>query len=1083
MRACPGVSKFLLLLFVLLTSKTLSLSEESYKVLVFSKTAGFRHASIPNGWQMIQQLGSSNNFTVDITEDSTAFTYTNLAQYKAIVWLSTTGDVLDSNQQAAFEQYIRNNGGFVGLHAASDTEYSWPWYGQLVGAYFMNHPAIASATIKVADAVHPSTTALPRRWSRVDEWYNFHSNPRGKVHVLATLDETTYSGGGMGFDHPIAWCHQFDGGRAWYTGLGHTEASYSEPLFRQHVLGGIEWAAGVKTGDGRATLDSSFQRVILDPAPVNAMELSIARDGRVFIAERAGRVRIWKPETASLVTAGQISVFTGNEDGLLSIALDPGFETNNWLYLFHSPAGATPKQHISRFTMIGDTMDLASEKVVLQIPTQRDQCCHSGGSLAFGPDGSLFISTGDNTNPFESNNYNPIDERPGRSIWDAQKSSSNANDLRGKILRIRPQPDGTYTVPPDNLFPPGTDGTRAEIYAMGSRNPFRIAVDQLNGWLYWGDVGPDSTSTNINLGPIGHDEWNQARSAGNYGWPYFLADNRPFRDRDFATNTLGPFFDPAAPVNNSPNNTGITNLPPAQPAWLWTMRTGVTPAFPELLNGGGGRCAMAGPIYRYNAALDSQRKLPAYFDNTLFIYDWSRDYIWEVKLDDNGDLLKINRFLPTFTFIRPHEMEIGLDGAIYMIEWGTGFNGYNPDARITRIDYVGGNRAPIAVASATPNSGGTPLLVQFSSAGTHDPETNALSYAWSFFRDGTTNSTNPNPMFNYPAPGNYTARLTVRDTAGNAAVADVPVVVGNHRPVVEITWPPTGSVFDWNKPFSSSARVFDVQEGATTNGLIACTNLVWNLSTGHADHAHGVAQTNGCTALFFAPANHGESSDNAFLVLRASYTDLGATPAAALTGEAVHLLQPRRKEAEHHSSQGGISNAPTLDVEGNLDVTCVDHGDFISFIPLNLTNVTALTFRVAATAPGTQIELRRDTTEGTLLTTIPIPDTGGNYTNLTVPILDPGGTHELFLIFRRNPGDTDLLRLNWMQFEGNGIAVPVPLTITPNKTNMVITFSGSATLLQADNVNGPWQAVEPPATSPYTVSPEIGSKFYRLRWP
>ena len=225
----------------------------TFKVLVFSKTEGFRHSSIPNGIAAIQQLGLDNNFEVDATEDATAFTFSNLIQYDAVIFLSTTGDVLNGDQQAAFEQYIQSGGGYVGIHAASDTEYNWPWYGQLVGAYFDSHPQNQTATIKVADRIHPSTKNLPEYWERFDEWYNYRENPRGHVHVLATLDESTYSGGNMGYDHPIAWMHDFDGGRAWYTGGGHTEESYSEPLFLEHILGGILYASGEVAGQFDAT--------------------------------------------------------------------------------------------------------------------------------------------------------------------------------------------------------------------------------------------------------------------------------------------------------------------------------------------------------------------------------------------------------------------------------------------------------------------------------------------------------------------------------------------------------------------------------------------------------------------------------------------------------------------------------------------------------------------------------------------------------------------------------------------------------------------------------------------------------------
>jgi type 1 glutamine amidotransferase len=216
-----------------------------FSVLVFSKTAGFRHDSIPAGIAAIEELGAEHDFTVQATEDATRFTDEGLAGYRVVVFLNTTGDVLDASQQAAFERFIRQGGGFVGVHAASDTEYDWPWYGGLVGTYFDSHPAIQPAILRVADETHLSTSALPAEWSRVDEWYNFRQPPGPEVTVLLRLDEDTYTGGNMGQDHPLSWYHPYDGGRSWYTGMGHTIESYSEPLFRAHLAGGILWAAGV----------------------------------------------------------------------------------------------------------------------------------------------------------------------------------------------------------------------------------------------------------------------------------------------------------------------------------------------------------------------------------------------------------------------------------------------------------------------------------------------------------------------------------------------------------------------------------------------------------------------------------------------------------------------------------------------------------------------------------------------------------------------------------------------------------------------------------------------------------------------
>jgi cytochrome c len=421
------------------------------------------------------------------------------------------------------------------------------------------------------------------------------------------------------------------------------------------------------------------------------MQLDVAADGRVFYAQRGGAVKVWSPATGGTTTIGTIPVVTTSEDGLLGLALDPNFATNHWLYVFYSPTpDAANEQRVSRFTVVGNQLDMASERILLHIPVQRSNSNHSGGALGFGPDGSLYVAAGDNTNPFESNGFAPIDERPGRSDWDAQKSASNPNDLRGKILRIRPQANGTYTIPPGNLFPPGTPQTRPEIYVMGNRNPFRFSVDSETGWLYWGEVGPDAGGV-APQGPKGYDEYNQARSAGNYGWPYFIADNKAYNDYNFATGVAGPLFNPAAPVNNSPNNTGAQQLPAARPAWMWYPYD-PSPEFPEL--GSGGRTAMAGPVYHYDPAKLSSRKLPAYYDDTLFIYEWSRSWIREVKLDAAGNVLKINPFAPNVPLLRPMDMKVGPDGAIYLLEWGSGFSGGNADSQLVRIEYTGETLLP-----------------------------------------------------------------------------------------------------------------------------------------------------------------------------------------------------------------------------------------------------------------------------------------------------------------------------------------------------------------------------------------------------
>jgi type 1 glutamine amidotransferase len=252
LRSVVGVSTAVLAVIACTTPATpASAADAPYDVLVFSKTAGFRHDAIPVGIQTIRDLGAANNFTVTATEDAAAFTTSNLAQYEAVVFLNTTGDVLNATQQTAFESYIGSGRGYVGVHAAADTEYDWPFYGNLVGAWFASHPAIQQANVKVEDRGHAATGHLPQTWTRTDEWYNYRTNARSTAHVLATLDESSYSGGGMGADHPHSWCKSYSGGRSFYTGGGHTQASYAEPAFRNHLLGGIRYASGRSKADCR----------------------------------------------------------------------------------------------------------------------------------------------------------------------------------------------------------------------------------------------------------------------------------------------------------------------------------------------------------------------------------------------------------------------------------------------------------------------------------------------------------------------------------------------------------------------------------------------------------------------------------------------------------------------------------------------------------------------------------------------------------------------------------------------------------------------------------------------------------------
>ncbi|BCB79200.1 hypothetical protein Pflav_056100 [Phytohabitans flavus] len=315
---------------------------ESYKVLVFTKTDGARRASIQDGVRVIRALGEDNGFTVTVTQDGGAFTAVNLAEYRAVVFLNTTGNVLNPAQEAAFEAYFRAGGGYVGVHAAAETEQDWTFYRNVLGTGVSGVSGVDGATVKVADRAHPSTETVPRELSLNEEWYNYTSNVRGASHVLATVDEKSYAGGTMGFDHPVAWCKDYQGGRSWYTGLGHSIESYRNGSFKKHLLGGIQWSAGVVEGDCGATVLANYEKVTLNDEPGEPMSLSVLPDGRVLHNTRGGEIRLYDPETGASPVITNVPVYTHDEDGLQTLTIDPDFANNKWVYVYYAPRLNTP---------------------------------------------------------------------------------------------------------------------------------------------------------------------------------------------------------------------------------------------------------------------------------------------------------------------------------------------------------------------------------------------------------------------------------------------------------------------------------------------------------------------------------------------------------------------------------------------------------------------------------------------------------------------------------------------------------------------------------------------------------------------
>jgi cytochrome c len=1089
---------------------------QASRVLVFSKTAGYRHSSIGVGLAAIRKLGQENAFSVDATEDAGAFSSKNLARYRAVVFLNTTGDVLDAAQQDDFERYIQAGGGYVGIHAAADTEYDWPWYGRLAGAWFNGHPNnpnVRKGTFRVLDKTHVSTQAFPDRWDREDEFYNFKSiDPT--IRVLVDIDEKSYEGGTNGDRHPMSWYHDFDGGRAWYTNMGHTEATFSEPLFLRHLLGGLRYAMGTgKVDFGRARPEENrFTRIVLAEKLEEPVELAVLPGDRVLFVERRGGVHLYTPANGRVRRIATIPVSTKYadssqaEDGLLGVAADPAFAKNGWVYMYYSPAGPDPKNVLARFQMKRDSLDLGSRKILLEVGVQRLKCCHTGGSIAFDSKGNLYLSTGDNSNPFASG-YAPVDERPARMPWDAQKSSGNTNDLRGKIIRIHPEPDGTYTIPEGNLFPKGTAKTRPEIYTMGHRNPYRISVDSHTGFLYWGDVGPDANVDSVGRGPRGYDEFNQARSAGNYGWPYFVGNNQAYHRTTFfdsVTVVPGEQFDPARPINRSPNNTGLTELPPARGAYIWYPYA-PSPDFPIL--GTGGRAAEAGPVFYRNDFRGAARPFPQYYDGKLFIYEFMRHWIMAATMDAKGDLVSMERFMPSAKFSAPIEMEFGPSGDLYVLEYGTRWFQGNDDARLVRIEYNAGNRKPIVAAAVDRPTGALPMRVQLSSTGTLDLDEDSLRYVWTISRPGgarVARLTQPNPSFTFRQPGTYTASLTVTDAHGAQSTASVPIAAGNEPANVDVDLVNSNKSFFFpGVPVRYAVRVTDREDGSLRGGTIpasrvsvtaqylkdgspsggamtvqetgrrlmegsdclSCHQLngksigpayvdvarkfkdstvtarlvrkireggsgAWGNVTMPAHPALTDEQASAMVAYIMSladrptsgpslpvrgtyvpPAGSGDAPKGA-VVLRAAYTDRGASGMPAITKESELVLRsPNIVVADGELSEGvSKQSVPEMPVI----LTIVNRpGSTVALKQTDLTGVTAIVFTAVAPAQyqakGGKIEVRLDSPTGALLgeSEMILPTTDQAPSRLRTVLQATSGVHDLYFVFRNPDVKTD----------------------------------------------------------------------------
>ena len=580
--------------------------------------------------------------------------------------------------------------------------------------------------------------------------------------------------------------------------------------------------------------DSRFTPIVLVPPGEldEPMVVAVLPDERALIAERKGALKVYDPSTntTSLVATVPVNTKYYNasgvareaEEGLFGLTLDPNFATNRWIYMKYADPQVA-KHVLARWDLrdapdpngqVKLTLVESSKRVLMEHPAQRERCCHTGGGMAWDKRGNLYITVGNNTGG------GMTDERPGNENADDQRTAANTNDLRGKILRIHPEPDGTYTIPPDNLFPPGTPRTRPEIYAMGMRNPWRVSVDSRTGFVYWGEVGPSDGRPSG--GPTPYDEYNQARGPGFFGFPYFVGENEGVAVRDFVKNELRPARDAERPFNDSVNNTGLRDLPPAQPAFIaYSYET--SPRYPEL--GSGAHSAVGGPIYhRSDFKPDAKRPFPAYYEGKWLIAEFERGLIMSVTMDADSRYVSMEQFLSPYRPLQPIDLTFGPEGDLYVLDYGSVWFGKSPDSSLVKIEYNAGNRKPKVVAATSTRGGAVPLQVNLSSQGTSDPDGDRLQYTWRVVSGGGSprSHTAPSPRISLSEPGVYTATLTATDPSGASDSASVVIVAGNTPPDISLTASGMNETFVRpGQPVSYAVRVTDREDADMVRERVA----------------------------------------------------------------------------------------------------------------------------------------------------------------------------------------------------------------------------------------------------------------------
>lgn len=960
-------------------------------------------------WTIEHEVGGASGQIPTRWQDDTWMDDFDIIVYNMCYSEISDTDLIESIVAMHYEKGIPAMVIHCAMHSLRNNTTAW---FDFIGVRTRVHEAERSFIVENLAPEHPIMRPFPDRWQ----------TPAGELYMIEAVGPNTeVLAQAYGVDtqkyHPVIWTNEHQGIRVFGTTIGHHNVTMQHPTYLDMVSRGMMWAV-----DRWDAIDEIVVEAVYTGADGPMREpavIDFAPDGTIFFAERRGQVNQLNPVTGERIELFEtpLDVYLGNEHGLMGMAVEPGFDFNekNHIYILYSPADDWDSNYLSRFEYRFDEngkpyLDRDSETIIRDILTWHGSY-HPGGDVRFGPDGKLYISLGDNTNPFESSGYAPIDRRPGRQYFNALGTSSNPLDLRGKVIRINP--DGT--VPEDNPFY-GNPDYLDEIWVLGLRNPYRIHIDPVTGWVLIGDNGPDAGGLSANRGPAGIASWKLAHEPGmHFGWPQCHGPNIPYYDWDFATNrSTGQLFDCSEMA----------------PSLVW-MTYSQTSQFPQLRSGG--MSPISGVILR-EPSPDAPYQWRDHHLNHWYAADFSRGFVTRFTLEEGGTKVPEHSnwydhdFVPgpnynqvpapdldveiwLDQFINPIDFRQSPDGALYLISYGTTWNAPNENAAIYRIYNKTEPDPPAVQVSAEPWSGQAPLTVTFSAVGADGGADEITAYEWNF-GDGAT-ATGSTVTHTYTEEGVYNATVQVTGSYNNVGTSDpVMVVVGNTAPELNIENPLPGAIYELGQTVALQGSASDAEDGDLPANALQWEVIAVATIDGKLER-EVVLQTTGTEAQFTTNRDGLNWDTDLSYIVR-----LTATDSEGLSDTVERTVRYARLQAQLADEVHGFTLEPTDDTDGGIHAVTGEDGTYIAFHGVNLTG-RSLMFVRGKSDGGVLLALTIDDPEGEPVAVVPM-QAGSQWGAIAMPLpADLEGVHDLYLnVLQIGSGRA---AINWVQLVGPGL--------------------------------------------------------------